>query len=83
VGTNGLGTLEDNDITGNARSGVVIMSGGNPTLRNNRVNQNGIVGIGINDGARGRIEDNDLSGNQYGAWRISKDSNVTRERNNE
>ena len=34
---NGLGTLEDNEIFGNAYSGVQIKSGGNPTLRRNRI----------------------------------------------
>ena len=40
VHDSGLGTLEDNDITGNACSGVAIKTGGNPTLRGNQIHDN-------------------------------------------
>ena len=33
----GLGILEDNDITANALAGVAIRTGGNPTLRRNTI----------------------------------------------
>jgi F-box protein 11 len=81
----GLGTLEDNDITGNTFSGVEIREGGNPTLRGNRINRNGNHAIWIHDGGRGVVEDNDLTGNAKGAWRIAEDcqANLTRARNKE
>jgi F-box protein 11 len=31
----GLGTFEDNEIFANARAGVAVKQGGNPTLRRN------------------------------------------------
>ena len=80
----GLGILEDNDITANASPGVTIETGGNPTLRRNRINLNEHQAVQI-QGGRGVVEDNDLTGNKLGAWDISTDSegNVTRARNRE
>ncbi|SRR5712691_4592355 len=85
VGRSGLGTLEDNDITGNANAGVEIREGGSPALRANRINRNGYQAVWIHDGGLGVIEDNDLSGNANGAWHIAEDcrANVTRARNKE
>ena len=81
----GLGTLEDNDITGNARAGVVIKTGGNPTFRRNRVSHNGYEAVWIADGGRGVLEDNDLTSNERGAWDIADDckADVTRVGNKE
>jgi parallel beta-helix repeat protein len=72
-----LGTLEDNDITANRLSGVEIKTGGNPTLRGNRINRNDYRAVDAHDGGRGVIEDNDLTGNKRGAWDIAKDSEAT------
>ena len=85
VNDSGLGTLEDNDITGNAYNGVEIESGGNPTLRANRINGNEYRGVRVHNGGRGVIEDNDMTGNAKGAWNIAADNkeNVTRARNKE
>ena len=85
VQDNGLGRLEDNDITGNAYVGVEIKTGGNPTLRHNRINRNVYEAVWIYDGGRGVLEDNDLTGNTRGAWDIADDcmANVTRARNKE
>ena len=81
----GLGTLEDNDITGNASAGVAINTGGNPTLRANRINRNGSQAVRIYQGGRGVIENNDLTGNEKGAWSIAEDciADATRARNKE
>jgi parallel beta-helix repeat protein len=80
----GLGTLEDNDITGNARSGVEV-TGGNPTVRGNRINRNGYTAVYVHDGGQSVVEDNDLTGNKQGAWDIAADckANVTRARDKE
>jgi parallel beta-helix repeat protein len=81
----GRGTLEDNDISGNARAGVAIKTGGDPTLRRNKINRNGYEAVWIYEGGRGTIEDNDLTDNARGAWDIAADcqDNVTRARNKE
>jgi F-box protein 11 len=81
----GLGTLEDNDITANAYAAVEIRTEGNPTLRRNRINRNGYWAAWIYDGGRGVFEDNDLTGNDRGAWNIAAEAKgkVTRARNRE
>ena len=81
----GLGTLEDNVITGNAYSGVSIMLEGNLTVRGNRINRNGEVALDIFNAGEVVVEDNDLTGNSQGAWMIEEDfePNVTRARNEE
>jgi F-box protein 11 len=65
--------------------GVEIKTGGNPTLRGNRVNRNKYQAVWIHDGGRGVVEDNDLTDNAKGAWLIAADckANVTRARNKE
>jgi parallel beta-helix repeat protein len=77
--------LEDNDITANAYPGVGIRTGGNPTLRRNRINRNEYQAIWVHEGGKGVVEDNDLTDNKRGAWDIAADSegNVTRARNRE
>ena len=85
VDGDGLGTLEDNDITGNTWDGVTIGSGGNPTVRGNRINRNSHSAVRAYYAGRGVVEDNDLTGNEQGAWLIeeSRQTNVTRARNRE
>jgi F-box protein 11 len=80
-----VGTLEDNDITANSLSGVAIETGGNSTLRRNRINRNTRWAVWVSDGGRGVIEDNDLTDNRRGAWNITQDAeaNVTRGSNRE
>jgi parallel beta-helix repeat protein len=56
---------------------VEIKTGGNPTLRGNRINRNDYRAVYAHDGGRGVIEDNDLTGNKRGAWDIAKDSEAT------
>ena len=66
-------------------AGVAIMHDSNPTLRRNRINNNGHVAVSTSMGGGGTIEDNDLRGNANGAWNISADSepNLRRARNKE
>ncbi|MDO8490814.1 MAG: right-handed parallel beta-helix repeat-containing protein, partial [Dehalococcoidia bacterium] len=82
---NGQGTLEDNDIFGNALTGVAISEGGNPTLRRNRINKNSYEAVWVYKNGSGTIEDNDLRENARGAWDISPDcqDKVTRRGNQE
>jgi parallel beta-helix repeat protein len=74
---NGLGTLEDNEIFGNALAGVVIKSGGNPTLRRNVISKNSYEAVWVHEGGRGEIIDNDLRGNERGAFDISEECKTT------
>jgi parallel beta-helix repeat protein len=85
VHANGQGTLEDNDIFANARTGVQISKGGNPTLRRNRISESGNQAIWVCEDGGGVFEDNDLRGNSKGAWNIAKDceTKVTRRGNQE
>ena len=70
---NGQGLLEDNDIFANANAGMMIRSGGNPTLRSNRIHKNAYWAIWIYDDGSGTFENNDLRGNPDGAWHIASD----------
>jgi parallel beta-helix repeat protein len=83
VEDDGQGTLEDNEIFGNALAGVEITTGANPTLRRNRISKNEYQGITVHEGGSGVFEGNDLRGNKKGAWYISSDcqDKVKRERN--
>jgi F-box protein 11 len=64
---------------------VEIKTGGNPTLRANRISGNGYEAVWVYDGGRGVVEDNDLTGNARGAWDIAEGckDKVTRARNKE
>jgi F-box protein 11 len=53
---------------------VTIKTGGNSSVRRNRINHNGYEGVRIHEGGGGVIEDNDLSDNVRGAWGIARDS---------
>ena len=49
VSDNGLGMLEDNDITANIWPGVAIATGANPTLRRNQIHDNQGSGSWVGD----------------------------------
>ena len=67
----GLGTLEDNDITGNELIAVEIMGdGSNPTLRRNRIHDNKQGGVLIHESGRGTLEDNDITANGFSGVEI-------------
>ena len=65
--------------------GVEIKEGGNPTLRRNRIAENGYQAVWIYNGGQGTFEDNDLRGNTRGAWLVAEDckDKVIRRRNQE
>ena len=52
----------------------MIQSGGNPTVRNNRIQRNGYEAIWVQKDGRGTFEDNDLKDNKKGPWDIHKDA---------
>ena len=57
------GLIEDNDISGNARAGVAILSGGNPVVRVNRIHDGKDSGVLVSEKGRGRIEENEIFAN--------------------
>lgn len=63
VHAEGLGIVEDNEITGNALAGIEITTGGDPVVRRNRITANIQGGIYVHDGGLGTIEDNDIADN--------------------
>jgi F-box protein 11 len=73
----GLGTLEDNDITGCETAGVEIRTGGNPTLRRNQIHDNKAGGVFVHDSGLGTLEDNDITGNASAGVSISTGGNPT------
>jgi len=80
VYANGLGTLEDNDISSNVR-GVQIISGANPTLRRNRIHDSKFTGVLIFMNGLGTLEENDIFGNAYSGVQIASKSTPTLRRN--
>jgi len=77
----GLGTLEDNEITGNGRAGVGIKTGGNPVLRRNQIRDNGQNGVFVYEGGLGTLEDNEITGNGYSGVEIKAGGNPVLRRN--
>jgi parallel beta-helix repeat protein len=60
----GRGTLEDNDIFGNAHAGVNIKTGGDPLLRRNRIHDSKHgSGVHVFEQGRGTLEDNEIFAN--------------------
>jgi parallel beta-helix repeat protein len=78
---NGQGTLEDNEIFGNARVGVRIRTGGNPTLRRNRIHDGEQGGVYVYDNGQGTLEDNEIFGNALAGVEITTGANPTLRRN--
>jgi F-box protein 11 len=74
---NGLGTLEDNEITANAYPGVTIENGSNPTLRRNRIHHNKMTGVLVTHDGRGVLEDNDITANDTGGVATAEGGNPT------
>lgn len=73
----GLGTLEDNEVTDNAGIGVAIKGGADPTLRRNRIHHNRQSGVVAYDGGRGTLEDNDIAENALSGVAIRTAANPT------
>jgi parallel beta-helix repeat protein len=76
---NGLGTLEDNEITGNTYAGVEI-AGGDPVLRRNQIHDNTQDGVLVHDGL-GTLEDNEITGNGVSGVAIEEGGNAVLRRN--
>jgi|LauGreSuBDMM15SN_2_FD.fasta_scaffold29869_1 hypothetical protein len=57
------GLIEDNDVVGNSRAGVAILSGANPVVRLNRIHAGKDAGVLVSEKGRGRIEENDIFAN--------------------
>jgi nitrous oxidase accessory protein NosD len=83
AGGTGIVTLEENEITAHAYSGLTIMRGAYVLARGNRITRNAQHGVRIDLGGGGSFEDNDLRGNFLDAWNIDPKSfgQVLRERN--
>ncbi len=79
----GKGTIEGCDIFANKLAGVVIKQGGDPTVRNCRVNRNGYKAVWVYENGMGTIEGCDLTGNSRGAWDIGSGCKVARKGNRE
>ena len=58
--SNGLGVFEKIDITGNTSSGVVILSGADPTFLHNTIHRNRVHGVHILGQGNGTITENDI-----------------------
>jgi F-box protein 11 len=78
---NGKGTIEDNDIFGNALPGVSITTGGDPTLRRNRIHDGKQNGVHVFKNGKGTIEDNDIFGNMFPSVAITTGGDPTLRRN--
>ena len=78
----GLGTLEDNEITANTLSGVEIKTGGNPTLCRNNIHDGKQVGVFVQENGLGTLEDNEITANTLSGVEIKTGGNPTLWRNN-
>ena len=78
---NGLGTLEDNEVTGNGKANVAITSGGNPVLRRNRMSGSKEPGVVVAGGGVGTLEDNEITGNSFSGVETKAGGNPVLRRN--
>jgi len=62
---------------------VEVKKGGNPTLRRNKISDNGYEAVWVYEGGLGVFIENDLTGNKRGAWDIDESclEHITREGN--
>ncbi|HEV2457329.1 MAG TPA: TIR domain-containing protein [Ktedonobacterales bacterium] len=83
AGGTGIVTLEDNEISAHAGSGVTVMRDAYVIAQRNRIVRNAQHAIRISAGGGGAFEDNDLRGNYLATWDIDPSSfgKVLRERN--
>ncbi len=78
---NGAGVFEDNDITSNTYANVIVATGGNPTVRNNRITNSRQHGMWVYDNGAGVFEDNDITSNTYANVAVATGGNPTVHRN--
>ena len=69
----GRADIEKNDIYQNGLSGLVCWQSGKPIARQNRISNNGELGIQVKDGGWGTYEDNDLRTNARGSVLVTPD----------
>jgi nitrous oxidase accessory protein NosD len=83
IGGTGVVTLEENEITAHAYSGVTVMRDGYVLARRNRIMRNAQHAVRLYAGGGGAFEDNDLRGNYLATWNIEPGSygKLLRERN--
>lgn len=67
------GLIEDNDILGNGRAGVAILSGADPRVLSNKIHSGMDSGIMVSDKGRGIIERNDIFANRRAGVAIQKE----------
>jgi F-box protein 11 len=67
------GVIEDNIISCNGRAGVAILSGGDPVVCANRINDGMDSGVLVSEKGRGRVEENDIFGNRRAGVAILKE----------
>jgi len=79
--TQGRLELEGCDITSQSLQCVTIRTGGNPTLRRNRIHHSKQTGVYVYDGGLGTLEDNEITGNVYAGVSIANGGNPTLRRN--
>lgn len=60
------GTVENSDASGNDNTGFLVEQQAQPELRGNICSDNGLVGIGYMDLARGLVTENECTGNVIG-----------------
>ncbi len=77
----GLGTLEDNEISGNIYSGVAIGAGSNLVLRRNQIHDNKENGVIVVTSGLGTFEDNEITANGYAGVEITSGGNPVLRRN--
>lgn len=66
------GTIEANDIFGNAGTGVLVWRAGSaPVIRGNSIHDGRGFGVWVMDGANGTIEDNEIFGNAHSGIMVS------------
>ena len=72
---NGQGIIENNDVYGNANTGVYISDGGNPIVKSNKIHDMKSTGVDVVRKGQGIIEDNDIYGNVHSGIWISSEGN--------
>lgn len=74
---NGRGTLEGNEICGNAGNGVEITTGGAPVVRGNKIRDNKGSGVVVRDNGQGTVEGNEISSNTGASVRVESGCSPT------
>ncbi len=77
----GQGTLQENDIFGNAGPGVEIAEESDPVLRANRIHDGQSTGVLIRSEGRGTLEENEISGNTRAGVEITSGAGPVLRRN--